>query len=282
MDARTEIPRQLGPYSLCELVGQGPLCSVWRAERQPEGAELAVKVLDPLWAANPVWTRRFEQEARLAHSLQHPHIVRVCEVVMPPESPLPLLAMDLLRGGSAGQFRGAPASEFATIRRILVEICQALQYVHGRRLVHCDVKASNVLLDDRQHSYLADFGMTASPEELADAGSRGGTIQYISPEQFASLTDGAAATQPVDARSDLYSLGVLMYELFTGRAPFTAGNRFSLIYQRMNTDPQRPSAVRPELPPQLDDVILKALARQPAARFQTAAELQTALAELKL
>jgi serine/threonine protein kinase len=255
--------------------------TVWRARQRGSAtdcmAELALKVLDQRHAENPVHCQRFEQEARLARSLVHSHIVPVLDVAIPPQVALPLYVMPFLPGGHIGQFRGAPANQFPAVRQLLIQVCEALRYIHTRGLVHCDVKASNILLDGKGNAFLADFGMTATPEELSQTGSRGGTILYMSPEHFASLTAEAGTTPPVDGRSDIYSMGVLMYELFTGEPPFRASNRYSLMYQRLTTEPRPPAELRPDVSPGLSGAILKALTPDPAERFPTVAELSSAL-----
>ena len=271
-----ENPGRLGDYSLLENLGHGPYCTVWRGRRGAAGPDVALKVLKPFYAENPTVVAHFEREARLAQTLAHPHIVRVHEVRTCPEAGLPFFVMDFHPGGNLGRFRGAPAAQFPAVVRILGEVCAALDYLHGRSLVHCDVKASNVLLDGADRSYLADFGMAASPEQLAQEGAAGGTIGYMPPEQFESLGAEPGAGR-VDARSDLYALGVLMYEIFTGERPFKGANRFALLYQRLKAPPRPPSELRDDIPPPLADVILKAMARDPADRFQSAAELGAAL-----
>jgi len=269
--------RTLGEYELVRQMGRGPLATVWMAYRSRDGRQMALKVLEQRYAENPDRRERFEHEARLAQSLVHPRIVLVHEVLMPPAVPLPMFVMDLLPGGSIGQFRGSPAAQFGAVTTLLAQVCEALSCIHDRGLVHCDVKASNILLDDAGQAYLADFGMTGTPDDIAQEGPRGGTILYMSPEQFASLSEGPDSAHPVDARSDIYSLGVLMYELFTAEPPFRASNRFALMYQRLTAIPRTPSLVRPEIPQRLSQAILKALAREPADRFASANELAKAL-----
>jgi serine/threonine protein kinase len=270
---------RLGDYELTAQVGRGPTCSVWRAQAG-DGGQFALKVLEPPYLLDPAWVARFVAEAELAQSLVHQHIVRIHGVSAAP--PRPYFVMDWINGGNLSRLRKVPLSDLSSAISILADACAALDYVHSRKLVHCDIKASNVLLDDQSQCYLADFGMAASPAELAESGSRGGTIHYISPEQFASATDGPSAATVVDARTDIYSLGVLMYELFTGEPPFTASNRFSLMYQRSCSDPRPPSAVRPDLPAKIDSIVLRAMARDLESRFSSAAELGWALRDSEL
>jgi eukaryotic-like serine/threonine-protein kinase len=270
------MPARLGDYEIRERLGRGPYCTVWRASRVGDATEYALKVLDPRYAADEHRLARFQEEASLALSFAHPNIVRVHRVLGDGESP-PFFVMDLLPGGNLGQFRGLPVTEFGTLLRLLAEVSGALDYLHRRGLVHCDLKPSNVLLDAGQRPFLTDFGMTASPDDIEQSGSHGGTILYMSPEQFESFSSGQATGHRVDARSDVYSLGVLLYELFTGQMPFTGGSRYALMYKRLTSAPTPPSRVRAGIAPALEQVILKAMASDPADRFPTAAELATAL-----
>jgi serine/threonine-protein kinase len=266
----------LGNYLLAERLGRGPHCVVWRGLREADGAAFALKVLDPRCAEDPATVSRFEAEAALARSLDHPHIVRVHEVVMPPASPLPFFVMDHLPGGHLGQFRGAAAERFPELVRLFVAVSGALEHIHRRGLVHCDVKATNVLLDAGGRPFLTDFGMAASPDEIAEAGPHGGTIAYMAPEQFETMSSGPGGA-PVGPPADVYALGVLMYEVFTGQMPYRAGNRFALMYQRGTSDPRPPWEVRPEVPESLGRVILKAMAREPDERYPTAGAVAEAL-----
>src|SRR5262249_19338931 len=138
-------------------------------------------------------------------------------------------------------------------------------------------KPSNILLDQERCAFLTDFGVVASADDLSETGPRGGTIAYVSPEQFAALSGQDVAAAPVGPRADIYSLGMVMYDIFTGELPFRGSNRFSLMYQLLNSEPRRPRELRSDIPVELAMVILKALARDPASRFQTAAEVAAAL-----
>jgi serine/threonine-protein kinase len=269
-------PERLLDYALLEQIGRGPWCSVWRV-RRGNGPEQALKRLEPRYQDDPARVARFEAEARLAQSLVHPHIVRVHEVAGHDRAPQPFFVMDLLPGGSVGQFRGLELPRLPFLRELLARVCDALGWLHGQGLVHCDVKPSNILLDGQGRPYLTDFGMAASPEQLAAEGASGGTVVYMAPEQMESLAQHGPASGAFDGRADLYAVGVLLYELLTGELPFRASNRFALLYQRSRTVPKAPSALRPELPADLDALVLRALAADPAGRFASAAELAAAL-----
>lgn len=278
----TSSRRNLGEYELLEQLGRGPNCAVWRSRRKGREPEVALKVLDRRYADDARRCSRFVAEADLARSLEHPHIVRVHDIITTDSSPQPFFTMDLLPGGTIGGQKAPAGSELARLIRMLGAVCSALDYIHSKGLVHCDVKASNVLLDaERTHPFLADFGMAASPEEIEQDGSRGGTIVCMSPEQFLSFAGDCSDGPVVDCRSDIYSLGVLMYHVLTGHLPFSGSNRYSLLYQRMLSDPPPVSRFRDDLPAELEAIIQRAMHRNPDHRFQTASELADALAAVQ-
>jgi serine/threonine-protein kinase len=270
-------PERVPGYSLVEQIGQGPACTVWRCRPDLGGADLALKRLEARYRDDPAMAERFEAEARLSLSLRHPHVVRVYEVVGRDASALPFFVMDLLPGGSVARFRGADDERLPEALGALALVCDALDYIHRRGLVHCDVKPSNVLLDGEGRPYLTDFGMAASPERLAREGTAGGTVAYMAPEQLESLAVRGPASRPLDGRADVYAVGVLLYEVLTGGQPFRASNRFSLLYKRSKATPREPSSLRPGLPAGLDALTLRALAADPAARVGGAAEMAAAL-----
>jgi serine/threonine-protein kinase len=266
-------PAPVPGYELLEQIGQGPTCTVWRCRSCHGGPDLALKRLQTRYQNDASRIVQFEAEARLSLSLQHPNIVRVYEVVGAALSPLPFFVMDLLPGGSLDRFRGAADTELPAALEAIAGVCMALEYIHRRDLVHCDVKPSNVLLDAGGRPHLTDFGMACSPEQLALEGAIGGTVAYMAPEQLESVAQQAPSSRPFDGRADIYSVGVLLYEVLTGKQPFRASNRFSLLYQRSRVAPPPPSSLRPGLPARLDALVLRALASDPAARIGRAREM---------
>jgi serine/threonine-protein kinase len=277
MSADAPTPAPTPGYELLEQIGKGPTCTVWRCRPDRGGPDLALKRLEARYQNDATRTVQFEAEARLSFALQHPNIVRVYEVVGAEASPLPFFVMDLLPGGSVGRFRGASDKELPAALDALAAVCRALDYIHQLGLVHCDVKPSNVLLDGDGRPYLTDFGMATSPDQLARGGALGGTVAYMAPEQLESVAQHGPASRPLDGRADIYSVGVLLYEILTGEQPFRASNRFSLLYQRSRAAPRPPSSLRPGLPAGLDALVLRALAADPAARISSAGEMAAAL-----
>jgi eukaryotic-like serine/threonine-protein kinase len=235
--------------------------------------QVAVKVLSPPYAQDPVFVERFRREARAAARLSHPNIVAVFDSGS--DADQHYLVMEYVTGQSlaqllAGQGRLAPrrAAELA------VEVCAALAAAHAQGLVHRDVKPANVLVGADGRVKVADFGIVkaAAATTLTGTGTVLGTAAYLSPEQ--------AQGGPVDARSDLYSLGCVLYELLCGTPPFGSGADsppVAMATRHLHQPPEPPSARNPQVDPGLDAVVLTALAKDPAQRYQSASELQDAL-----
>ncbi|MFK8022476.1 MAG: ABC transporter substrate-binding protein [Ilumatobacter sp.] len=254
--------RRLGGFELTEPLGEGSFGSVWRARQIRLDRDVAVKVLDPLVARDPVAARRFEREGRAAASLDHPSIVPVYEAG--DDDGLYYLAMRLVDGETlaAAIDREAPMLVERVVA-VLTPIAAALDAAHATGLIHRDVKPANILIEDGR-PYLGDFGIAASARELGryTTGSIG-TAEYMSPEQ--------ARGEPVDHRSDLYALGCVAYHALTGRSPFARQDVVSTLMAH-STD---------ELPSvgdqRLDDFFTQALAKEAAGRFASGAELIAAM-----
>ena len=248
-------PERLGDYEAVEEVGRGPSGYVVRV-RDGGGREFAAKVLYPRYADDPVRVLKFESEARLALSLHHPHIVRVHRLVTRAEAPTPFYLMDFLGGGHIGRHRRHLT---AAVLGQVADVCDALHHIHAHGLVHFDVKPTNILLATDGTAFLADFGTTAS----AGVPPPGGTLPYMSPEHF-------DADRP-DARADVYSAGVVLYELATGELPYMASNPFALQYQVRNSPgpPEPAKAVAPAV----WAIVRRAMASRPADRYPTTRDM---------
>jgi len=266
------IGTQLGAYHLEAYLGEGSAARVYRAREVHTQAVVAVKVISPGTQQDPDALERFEREAQVIAQIDHPHIVRLYHYGQ--DKGLRYMAVQFVDGpdlesmlqSMRQQGKWVPYREAA---RLVGEIGQALDYIHGLELVHRDVKAPNVLLDSRGHSYLSDFGLVL----LQPIGTRGevlGSPHYLAPEQAIS---SAHAT----ALSDLYSLGVIAYELFTGRLPFDDPDPLEVALQQMTRQPPAPGSLRPELPAALEQVLLRALDKQPAKRYPSGAALTAAI-----
>lgn len=266
------IGMQLDEYRLEALLGHGGMARVYRARDTRLNRLAAVKVIDTPFRADADYVARFRREAQACAQLDHPHIVRMYrygEV-----SDVLYMAMQYIDGRDLETVFEEVAAEdkrFSTdrIKRLMTEICSALDYAHAQGVIHRDVKPSNIIIDPQGRAVLTDFGLAL----LVEAGTRGeifGSPFYIAPEQAIS---SANATM----QSDLYSVGVILYEMITGRVPFIANNPLDVAMLHMTEPPRPPSELNPQVTPQLEAVILKMLAKEPNERYQTGAELVAAL-----
>lgn len=262
--------RALDRYELRRLIGKGGMANVYEAYDPSFHRVVAVKVFK---REDEEMLRRFMREARLMAGLHHPHLVGIYDTG---ECLLDgvmryYIVMPMLTGGTLRlRIRRSPLS-LAEVCRCLNDIAGALDYIHHEGIVHRDIKASNVLLDDEGRCYLTDFGIariTSDATQLTSTGNVLGTVDYVAPELF-------EVHRRADARSDLYSLGVLLYEMVTGRLPFTADNQLALISMHVNKRVPSPRLYMPQLTTAVENVILRALEKQPEVRYDSA----TALAE---
>jgi tetratricopeptide (TPR) repeat protein/predicted Ser/Thr protein kinase len=255
-------------YRLDSEIGRGGMGIVYRATDLELRREVAVKVL-PNTSSSPDARQRLLREARAAAALNHPHIVSVHDVGE--TDGLPFFVMELVHGPSLSQ---AHPTEPARIVEIASQICAALDHAHTNNIVHRDLKPDNVLLSMPGLSgsvKLADLGLAlpADGARISRAGVIVGTAAYMAPEQ--------ALGQTVDGRTDLYALGVLLYELTTGRVPFMGPDPLAVVSQHVHASVVPPRVLRPDLPRALEAVILRLLAKDPSQRFATASETETAL-----
>ena len=255
--------RSIGSYELIGLVGRGGMGEVWRARhRRLAGREAAIKVLPAVLAADPDFLRRFEREANSAASLNHPHILPVWDYGE--QDGVPYLVMPLVTGGTLKEQRLGHLSprDFLPLFR---QLADALDYAHSRGIVHRDVKPGNILFDEHERLYLADFGiakaMQSSEPQLTGTGIGVGTPEYIAPEQVR----GRAVSQ-----SDIYALGIVVYEMLTGHVPYQGSTPVEVSIKHLTAVPPPLSARNPALPARVDEVVGRALAKEPADRHQTA------------
>ena len=264
-----EIGTRLGHYRILALLGRGGMADVYRAEDERLGREVALKAVPPEFARDPERVERFEREVRAAARLSHAGIVTVYEFGR--GEGLHFYTMELMRGGDLkGRIRSHPEGMAeAEARSVAAAITRALDYAHRRGFVHRDVKPENILFDEDGTPQLADFGIAkamGSGTRMTATGMSIGSPHYMSPEQ--------ARGQAVDGRSDLYSLGVVFYEMLTGRLPFDAADALAVAYAHVN-DPV------PELPRELAEwqpVVDRLLAKALEDRYGTAIELTEVMA----
>jgi len=264
-DAR---PRILGRYEIQEEIGRGMMGVVYRAIDPALGRTVALKTVSLHLAVpdedRPGFEQRFLNEARVAASLSHPGIVVVHDVGRDPDSSSLYIALEYLEGETiADRIRRVGALEWREALRLTARVADALQHAHQRRIVHRDVKPANIMVLPSGEPKLMDFGIAKVPAaQLTSAGEFFGTPSYMSPEQ--------AAGEPLDGRSDVFSLGAVLYVMLTGIRAFDAPSIAAVLARVASKDPAPPSKVAPGVPAVVDDIVARALAKDPAQRYASA------------
>ena len=256
-----------GRYRLLGRLGSGGMADVWCAEDSMLHRRVALKFLHERFAQDEQFVERFRREASAAAGLQHPNVVGVFDRGTFDGSHY--IAMEYVEGAALNDLieRGISVGEAVEIVR---QVLAGARYAHANGIVHRDLKPQNVLVDAEGRARVTDFGIArAGVSEITQTGSVLGTAQYLSPEQAQGL--------PVTAASDIYSVGVLLYEALTGRVPFEAESPVSVALKQVSERPQPPSQLNPAVSRALDAVVLKALAKDPANRFASAEEFLEAL-----
>src|SRR6187200_2306422 len=262
-----------GRYLIIRKLGSGGMANVYLASDQELGRRVAIKILDDRHARDEQFVERFRREAQNAAGLSHPNIVSIYD-----------------RGEAEGTYYIAMEYvEGRTLKELLVargpsplgiaidytrQILSALRFAHRNGIVHRDIKPHNVIVDGEGRVKVMDFGIAraGAASQMTEAGSIIGTAQYLSPEQ--------ARGAPVDQTSDLYSVGVVLYEMLTGQVPFTGDTPLEIAMKHLSEVPKPPSELRPEVPHDLDSVVLRALAKEPSERYQGADEMDADLARV--
>ena len=257
------IGENVGPYRILEQLGQGGMASVFKAYHVALDRYVAMKVLHPALKEDPNFISRFQREAKVVARLEHPNIVPIYDYAE--HSGSPYLVMKYIEGETLK----ARLNERSLTKQEAVEIATAvggaLSYAHKQGVLHRDIKPSNVLLSNDGSIYLADFGLARIAQAGASTLSKDvmmGTPQYISPEQ-------AQGDKKLDDGTDIYSMGVVLYELVVGRVPFNADTPFSIIHDHIYTPLPVPSKVNPKVPKHVEKVLLKALAKERESRFES-------------
>jgi eukaryotic-like serine/threonine-protein kinase len=258
-----------GRYRILRKLGSGGMANVYLAEDEDLGRRVAIKILNDRYASDDSFNERFRREAKSAAALSHPHIVAIYD--RGEADGRPYIAMEVIEGRSLKELIVASGSlpiqqsiEYAK------QILNALRFAHRHGIIHRDIKPHNILLGAEDRLKVTDFGIArAGASQMTEVGSIMGTAQYLSPEQ--------ARGAPVAAASDLYSLGIVLYEMLTGRTPFEGETSVEIAMKHLNEPPRPPSALRPEISPELDQIVLRALAKDAGERYQTAEELRADL-----
>ncbi len=254
-------------YTLVGRLGGGGMADVWLADDDMLGRQVALKFLHERFAQDASFVERFRREAQAAAGLQHPNVVGVYDRGR--TDGRHWIAMEYVEGASLKDLitRGLTIGEAVEIVR---QVLAGTKFAHERGIIHRDLKPQNVLVDREGRARVVDFGIArAGASEITQTGSVLGTAQYLSPEQAQGLETGVT--------SDLYSIGVLLYECLTGRVPFEADSPVAVALKQISEPPRPPSSLNSQIPPALDAVVLRALVKDPAGRFQSADEFIAAL-----
>ena len=269
------IGQQIGPYNVMESLGQGGMGVVYRAMHAKLEQLVAIKVLSPEYASNAEMRERFVREAKLQVQLSHPNVVNILNYLEDSQSVY--LVMEYVDGESLEDRlkREGPLAP-SECCRIATEVLHALAFMHQRGIIHRDIKPSNIMLTEEQHVKVTDFGIAkgSGDKPLTRTGVQIGTVWYMSPEQIKG--------GEVNAASDVYALGITLYEMVTGQVPFQSDSEYEIMKSHVEEVPRDPVSINSQLSRGLCDVILKALAKDPAQRYQSAEELRQALSAVSL
>jgi beta-lactam-binding protein with PASTA domain/predicted Ser/Thr protein kinase len=253
-------------YEVQGRIGVGGMAEVWRGHDRVLNRTVAIKTLLPQFARDAGFVDRFRREAQAAARLNHPGIVSVYDSGT--DGDTPYIVMQFIEGRTLADYLASgktiPPMKAAQVAK---EIAEALAAAHAEGVIHRDIKPANIMVTRDGKVLVMDFGIArliSGPETAPQTSAVLGTASYLSPEQ--------AQGQSVDARTDIYALGVVLYEMLTGRPPFTGDSPMAIAYKQVNATPEAPSSVNPDVPPELDAVVMRALSKNPANRYQTGQE----------
>ena len=258
-----------GRYRIRRRIGSGGMADVYLAEDEDLGRRVAIKILNNRYSSDESFVERFQREAESAASLSHPNIVSIYD--RGEAEGTYYIAMEVVEGRSLkeviltqGRLPAKQAAEYAR------QILSALRFAHRNGIIHRDIKPHNILISHDDNAKVTDFGIArAGTSQMTEEGAVMGTAQYLSPEQARGGT--------VTAASDLYSVGIVLYEMLTGKVPFAGDSAVEIAMKHVNEPPEAPSARVPRITPELDHVVLRAIAKNPVERYQSAEDFDADL-----
>lgn len=259
----------LGQFEIQEEIGRGGMASVYRARQKSMGRTVAVKILPQHLMHDPSFYERFEREVDVISHLEHPHILPIYDYGQAEN--IPYIAMRYLGGGSLEQWLNRELPALIDLVKPMEQIAEALDYAHRQGIIHRDLKPANIMLDEGGNAYLSDFGIARVLGSNLTGSMIVGTPAYMSPEQANGL--------PVDGRADIYSLGVMMFQLITGDKPFDAETPMAVLLKHINEPLPPIDKFRPGVPYEVNEVIEKATAKDPTDRYSSASDMIAAYRE---
>src|SRR5579859_1691120 len=265
------IGQRLGQYQLISKIGEGGMARVYRATQLNISREVAIKVLKET-DSDPDFIERLEREARTIAKLSHPFIVKLFDYGH--QDGMTYLVMELITGGSLAQQMSRGPLPLGTIAPVMSQLGAALDHAHRHGIVHRDLKPQNILLDNDGNALLTDFGLARMSQPsvvITQSGGVMGTPAYMAPEQWEGST--------FDARTDIYSLGAILFEMVSGMLPFEGDSIYQLMHKHIYEAPPRLHDQIEQVPPGVDKVVLKALSKDPADRYSSAGEMAVAFSE---
>ncbi len=261
------VGKKLGKYEIIERIGKGGMAEVYKAYHSQLDREVAVKVLYSHLAEGKEFLKRFEHEAKSVAALKHPNIVRVHD--FDNQNDLYYMVFEYIKGGTVGDLMKSYTDKQQYISselmvKIFKQLISALDYAHKKGLIHRDIKPSNILIDEDDNAFLTDFGiakMMSGISQMTSTGSLIGTPAYMSPEQ--------GLGKELTSASDLYSLGVILFQMLIGRVPFESDTPLAVIQAQINSPVPSPTDLRANLPKKFENIISKTLAKRPEERYQS-------------